>query len=237
MSGTFYIIVTDCSSATTGVEYDEHEEEEYFKRDDPNANSPSAKELVKTFSIDHYPVRMQCDGANDLTVVLAAQLFCWTGQFVGHEVFEKRAPALLDNLTQAFLMAPFFVLLETVHPSLVPTNQELKIPFFLTLRSVQTLSDPKVIDRINMELFGATTIIRKIILEGRLVAVDSRNGNGVVGGGSGAAVGSNYAPLTVFKTNHYEYDHTGYTNFTSPSKCSAYKCQESFLSRDRLQQK
>ncbi|PWA76964.1 hypothetical protein CTI12_AA227980 [Artemisia annua] len=47
-------------------------------------------------------------------VVLASQLFCWTGQFVGHGVFEKRAPALLDNLTQAFLMAPFFVLLEAL---------------------------------------------------------------------------------------------------------------------------
>ncbi|KAL0917030.1 hypothetical protein M5K25_012070 [Dendrobium thyrsiflorum] len=45
-------------------------------------------------------------------VVLATQLFCWTGQFIGHGVFEKRAPALLDNLSQAFLMAPFFVLLE-----------------------------------------------------------------------------------------------------------------------------
>ncbi|KAL8457492.1 hypothetical protein ACS0TY_034578 [Phlomoides rotata] len=45
-------------------------------------------------------------------VVLASQLFCWTGQFIGHGVFEKRAPALLDNLTQAFLMAPYFVLLE-----------------------------------------------------------------------------------------------------------------------------
>ncbi|KAL8098112.1 2-hydroxy-palmitic acid dioxygenase mpo1-like [Apium graveolens] len=47
-------------------------------------------------------------------VVLAAQLFCWTGQFIGHGVFEKRAPALLDNLMQAFLMAPFFVLLEVL---------------------------------------------------------------------------------------------------------------------------
>ncbi|NP_001238586.1 2-hydroxy-palmitic acid dioxygenase mpo1-like [Glycine max] len=47
-------------------------------------------------------------------VVLAAQLFCWTGQFIGHGVFEKRAPALLDNLAQAFLMAPFFVLLEVL---------------------------------------------------------------------------------------------------------------------------
>ncbi|KAJ4841043.1 hypothetical protein Tsubulata_009382 [Turnera subulata] len=45
-------------------------------------------------------------------VVLAAQLFCWTGQFLGHGIFEKRAPALLDNLIQAILTAPFFVLLE-----------------------------------------------------------------------------------------------------------------------------
>jgi len=48
-------------------------------------------------------------------VVFVAQLFCWTMQFIGHGVFEKRAPALLDNLVQAFLMAPFFVLLEILH--------------------------------------------------------------------------------------------------------------------------
>ncbi|XP_039125204.1 2-hydroxy-palmitic acid dioxygenase mpo1-like isoform X2 [Dioscorea cayenensis subsp. rotundata] len=47
-------------------------------------------------------------------VVLAVQLFCWTGQFIGHGIFEKRSPALLDNLSQAFLMAPFFVLLEAL---------------------------------------------------------------------------------------------------------------------------
>ncbi|KAE9587448.1 hypothetical protein Lal_00031812 [Lupinus albus] len=47
-------------------------------------------------------------------IVLAAQLFCWTGQFIGHGVFEKRAPALLDNLAQALLMAPFFVVLEVL---------------------------------------------------------------------------------------------------------------------------
>ncbi|KAK7317245.1 hypothetical protein RJT34_01305 [Clitoria ternatea] len=47
-------------------------------------------------------------------VALAAQIFCWTGQFIGHGVFEKRAPALLDNLVQAFLMAPFFVLFEVL---------------------------------------------------------------------------------------------------------------------------
>ncbi|PHT58197.1 hypothetical protein CQW23_00560 [Capsicum baccatum] len=50
------------------AEYDEHGEKEYFKRDDADANSPSIEELVKAFSIDRYPVRMQCDGAADLTV-------------------------------------------------------------------------------------------------------------------------------------------------------------------------
>ncbi|PHT66359.1 hypothetical protein T459_30784 [Capsicum annuum] len=50
----------------SGVEDNEHGEEESFKRDDPNANNPFSKKLVKTFSIDHYPVRMQCDSATDL---------------------------------------------------------------------------------------------------------------------------------------------------------------------------
>ncbi|XP_057514889.1 2-hydroxy-palmitic acid dioxygenase MPO1-like [Actinidia eriantha] len=48
-------------------------------------------------------------------IVLAAQLFGWTGQFIGHGVFEKRTPAPLDNLAQALvLVAPFFVLLEAL---------------------------------------------------------------------------------------------------------------------------
>ncbi|KAG6541974.1 hypothetical protein Mapa_016611 [Marchantia paleacea] len=45
-------------------------------------------------------------------VVLLSQVTCWTFQILGHAIFEGRAPALLDNLPQAFLMAPFFVLLE-----------------------------------------------------------------------------------------------------------------------------
>ncbi|XP_006302803.2 uncharacterized endoplasmic reticulum membrane protein C16E8.02 [Capsella rubella] len=49
-----------------------------------------------------------------LKVGIASQFLCWTGQFLGHGLFEKRAPALLDNLVQAFLMGPFFVLLEVL---------------------------------------------------------------------------------------------------------------------------
>ncbi|KAM3222374.1 hypothetical protein P3L10_021644 [Capsicum annuum] len=77
-----------------------------------------------------------------------------------------------------------------------------------------------------MELFRAPAITRKTILEGGLVVVVDLSGDGAIGGGSGAAVGANDAPLTVFKVNHYDYDHTGYTNFASPSECSACKCQD-----------
>ncbi|PHU07466.1 hypothetical protein BC332_23955 [Capsicum chinense] len=61
------MVSTGYSSVETGAEDNEHEKEESFKRDDPNANSPSVEELVKTFSIDRYSLRMQCDGATDLT--------------------------------------------------------------------------------------------------------------------------------------------------------------------------
>ncbi|KAF3644428.1 hypothetical protein FXO37_21459 [Capsicum annuum] len=43
----------------SGVKYDEHGKEECFKRDDPNAHSPSTEELVKTFSIDRYSMIIQ----------------------------------------------------------------------------------------------------------------------------------------------------------------------------------
>ncbi|XP_051115942.1 2-hydroxy-palmitic acid dioxygenase mpo1-like isoform X1 [Andrographis paniculata] len=45
-------------------------------------------------------------------VVLASQILCWSGLFIGHAVFEKRAPAIFDNFAQATLMGSFFVLLE-----------------------------------------------------------------------------------------------------------------------------
>ncbi|PHT35877.1 hypothetical protein CQW23_23577 [Capsicum baccatum] len=131
----------------SGAEYDKHGEEKYFKRDNPNANSPSPKSWSK--------------------------------------------PSAL-----------------------------------IVILSMQTLSDPKVIDKTKMELFRETTITRKTILEGGLVVVDGLSGDGAIGGGSGAAVGANDASFIVFKINHYEYDHTGYTDFVSPSECSACECQD-----------
>ncbi|KAL8689702.1 MAG: hypothetical protein Q9218_004683 [Villophora microphyllina] len=43
---------------------------------------------------------------------LGLHIFSWIAQFVGHGVFEGRAPALMDNLVQAFFLAPFFVWME-----------------------------------------------------------------------------------------------------------------------------
>ncbi len=43
---------------------------------------------------------------------LAVHIVSWLAQFVGHGIFEGRAPALLDNLVQALFLAPFFVWLE-----------------------------------------------------------------------------------------------------------------------------
>ncbi|TDL29158.1 DUF962-domain-containing protein [Rickenella mellea] len=47
-------------------------------------------------------------------VQLAAGLHAvaWVAQFLGHGLAEKRAPALLDNLLGAVVLAPFFVHLE-----------------------------------------------------------------------------------------------------------------------------
>jgi 2-hydroxy fatty acid dioxygenase len=43
---------------------------------------------------------------------LGVHLASWIAQFIGHGVFEGRAPALLDNLAQAVFLAPLFVWLE-----------------------------------------------------------------------------------------------------------------------------
>ncbi|KAF3657171.1 hypothetical protein FXO38_13802 [Capsicum annuum] len=182
------------------LEDNEHGEEEYFNRDYPNVNSPFAEELVKTFSIDCYRVRMQGDGATDLT-----------GDFQYLDLSE-------DN-NACFHIEMVYDLLK--HRFMYENKDKMD-------ESVQTLLDAKVIDGIKMELFGATTITKKIILEGGLVVVDDGSGSC---SGSGAAVGDNDDPLIVFETTiHYDYDHTGYTDFsldfTTSSECSTCKCQD-----------
>jgi len=51
-------------------------------------------------------------GSQAIQVAAIVNVLSWIAQFIGHGVFEKRAPALKDNLVQAFLLAPFFVWFE-----------------------------------------------------------------------------------------------------------------------------
>jgi uncharacterized membrane protein YGL010W len=53
-------------------------------------------------------------GATANYIALGIHVFSWVAQFVGHGIFEGRAPALLDNLVQALFLAPFFVWLEVL---------------------------------------------------------------------------------------------------------------------------
>jgi uncharacterized membrane protein YGL010W len=47
-----------------------------------------------------------------LQVAIFVHVSAWILQFIGHGIFEGRAPALLDSWDQAFLTAPLFVLME-----------------------------------------------------------------------------------------------------------------------------
>ncbi|PHU02553.1 hypothetical protein BC332_27804 [Capsicum chinense] len=85
--------------------------------------------------------------------------------------------------------------------------------------TIQYLLTPLAPKKVNIYGFPWTFM-------GGLVIVDGLSGDGAVGGGSAAVVGANDASLTLFKISHYEYDHSGYTDFSSPSKCSTCKCQD-----------
>ncbi|OJA13199.1 hypothetical protein AZE42_10427 [Rhizopogon vesiculosus] len=49
------------------------------------------------------------DGIRNAIIV---QVVSWVAQFLGHELAEGRAPALLDNIAGALVLGPFFVHLE-----------------------------------------------------------------------------------------------------------------------------
>jgi uncharacterized membrane protein YGL010W len=51
---------------------------------------------------------------NYKTIAWSVHVICWIAQFIGHGAAEGRAPALLDNLLGAIVLAPFFVHLEVL---------------------------------------------------------------------------------------------------------------------------
>lgn len=54
------------------------------------------------------------DAATTNKVMIGINVVSWLAQFLGHGAFEGRAPALLDNLVQALVLAPFFVWMEVL---------------------------------------------------------------------------------------------------------------------------
>ncbi|KAG5591305.1 hypothetical protein H5410_041819 [Solanum commersonii] len=101
-----------------------------------------------------------------------------------------------------------------VHPWFVSTEQELQIPFFLTLGIIDTKSDPTV-DLIKKELVGATTIRREALI----VSGDADDVALDVDVDYVDDVGGIYGGFTLFS------EHT--TSFApSSSSCSACKCEK-----------
>ncbi|PWN47133.1 DUF962-domain-containing protein [Violaceomyces palustris] len=66
------------------------------------------------FSLHHYSNLISSTLPSDQVTKIWSSLFLlgWISQFFGHGYFERRAPALLDNLLGAVVLAPFFVWLE-----------------------------------------------------------------------------------------------------------------------------
>ena len=65
-------------------------------------------------------------GGNLYNILLVLFIFSWITQFLGHGVFEKRAPALLTNLLFAFI-APFFAVFEMLNMILGYKQAEIKV--------------------------------------------------------------------------------------------------------------
>ncbi|KAF9999149.1 hypothetical protein BGZ79_007233 [Entomortierella chlamydospora] len=56
----------------------------------------------------------QLTNPNADKIALGIHVAAWIAQFIGHGVYEKRAPKLLENLLQALVLAPYFVVYEVL---------------------------------------------------------------------------------------------------------------------------
>ncbi|KAG0356933.1 hypothetical protein BC939DRAFT_443652 [Gamsiella multidivaricata] len=61
-----------------------------------------------------YATKFQLTNPNADKIALGVHIAAWIAQFIGHGVYEKRAPKLLDNLLQALVLAPYFVVYEVL---------------------------------------------------------------------------------------------------------------------------
>lgn len=84
----------------------------YFFVEQPGLAGPLASALVMTGYVVTKYINDQYVDAWKFALVI--HLFSWFAQIYGHQVYEKRSPAFLDNIVQALVMAPLFVLLEVL---------------------------------------------------------------------------------------------------------------------------
>ncbi|KAF8252703.1 hypothetical protein K440DRAFT_631630 [Wilcoxina mikolae CBS 423.85] len=66
-----------------------------------------AQSLFGTWCVLHF-------GGEANKIAGVVQVLAWVAQFIGHGVYEKKAPALVDNLLQALFLAPLFVWIEVL---------------------------------------------------------------------------------------------------------------------------
>ncbi|KAF3625823.1 putative glycerol-3-phosphate 2-O-acyltransferase 6-like [Capsicum annuum] len=283
----------------SGAEYDEHGEEKYFKRDDADANNPFTEELVKAFSIDRYPVKIQCDGVfhsyctkilsffSSYTYSNPKKASCTPKKGKGKSCDRDDLVSIVGpsfknkNLIEALkdkgfsmkhkqsLCLVWFVhnilwardVNNNISLGLIKLFEDLEAfnsypwgyeSFKMTVKYLLTPLAPKTVNlygfpwafmawafeaipylrqQVNyQEGVSCPRILRwlsaKTYKNTKFLDLFNPPKDALFGGGSGATVGANDAPLTVFKANHYEYYHTAYTDFASPSECSICKCQD-----------
>ncbi len=68
---------------------------------------------IQYLLIDYYirSVTFNLDCISDINIIIIIHIFSWIIQFIGHGVFERRKPALMDNFLLT-LNAPIFVNIE-----------------------------------------------------------------------------------------------------------------------------
>ena len=76
--------------------------------------------ILSNYLYSHYS-----SGEAHFKWMLYLHIISWIAQFVGHGIFEKRAPALLDNMLLMFV-APFFFMFEVLNMGFGYKEQQVK---------------------------------------------------------------------------------------------------------------
>ena len=84
----------------------------YFIIEQPGIAGPIASALVLGGYL--FATAVHASTPDVWKIALFVHVACWAAQIYGHQAHEGRSPAFLDNMAQALLFAPLFVLLEVM---------------------------------------------------------------------------------------------------------------------------